>query len=130
MNREEIAGYLKKLRDGRLREEVDKLQRTANVRHSVKRTHADVLATARGSGATDFRELAALGEMRLDCIKRDRELGRQLIIHSEQVIKAHKLAEGARLAVAQFVRARLAAQERSREHDAEHFLTWKRNHRG
>jgi hypothetical protein len=126
VNHEKMLARLTKLREGQLREEVCDLKKRSNFRQQIEQTLADASAVAQEATCSNLRDLGLFGEIRLSCTKLGKELSRQVLHHSERVMRAQQLAESARTDHKKFVQERLAAEETSRERDAEQFLTWKR----
>ena len=125
-----MTARLTKLREGRLREEVCDLKKKAGYRHQIEQTLANASILAQEAAGSNLRDLGLFGEIRLGCFRMGNELSRQLLYHSERVMRAQKLAESARTAHRKIIEAKLAAEEASRERDAEQFFTWKRKLRG
>jgi hypothetical protein len=130
VNREKMAARLTKLRESQLREEACDLKKKANYRQQIEQTLADASMAAREAAGSNLRDLGLFGEVRLGCIRLGKELARQILHHSERVMRAKKLAESACAAHRKIVQGRHAAEETLHERDAEQFFTWKRVHRG
>jgi hypothetical protein len=130
VNREEIVAHLVKLRDARLRVEVDQLRSKWTSLRQIQQIHANASTVARAATALSLSDLAPLGEIRLGSIKRHNRVASEVLRQSDLVMKAQSLAKRARTTHAAIVQKRLSSQEALRERETEEFLAWKRSKKG
>jgi hypothetical protein len=129
VNRQEIAALLVKLRESGLHKAVSQLKERTSLLEQIEQMRQDASLAAQESATCHLQDLGLFGEVRLGCIKLGREVADQLLYLGDRVMHAQRLTESARAAHAGIVRVRLAAQEVSRERDADNFLAWKRKDR-
>lgn len=114
------------LREMRLREEVAQLKTRAAALSQIEQTRDLACAAAVMSSGTELRDLALIGEVRLDSSKGVRHAAAEVDRAGNRVDHAHKQADAVREAHAELQRVKRREHDRAIENDSDQFQSWKR----
>ncbi|HZP46240.1 MAG TPA: hypothetical protein VFB15_11385 [Candidatus Binataceae bacterium] len=128
MKQKTLIEQLTRLRELELRAEVNQLKE-----HDGRIAMLETAAAQARSRASDcvtagaaLRELASMGELRLDCARRAAELRTQTQRLHQRVYRAHQRAEAANSARDEMVQTMRRTEHHRDEHESDQFFNWRR----
>jgi hypothetical protein len=131
MKRERLLTQLIRLRELHLKSQAAQLKTRARQLREVRDRYDEARTAAAKSleDAGGLADLAHFGHARILNAQLANQVETEVRALSEKVGHARKLADSAREARDQMRRMRVNALERSLETEAEHFFSWKKDHR-
>jgi hypothetical protein len=131
MKRERLLTQLIRLRELHLKSQSAQLKIRAQHLSEVRERHDQARSGAAKSldDSATLADLAHFGRQRIINAKLAVQVEIEVRALSEKVGHARRLTDSAREAHAELRRAHLSETERSLETEAEHFFSWKKDHR-